>query len=134
MLTTLRAAAVLLAAATLAACGTFSSTNPQRTEGGDIVRALQNEGVTLHARGMATGSYVSQPGQEYMTSNGERVMIYEYQSTAAATLDASQLSGLDMNPSTPPHFFQKDNVIAVYLGNNPMVVTAFSNVLGTRLE
>lgn len=74
-----------------------------------------------------TGAGISQPAD---------LQVFEYGDAAQASADAAQI-GPDGNPKTmmilwiePPHFFQAERIIVLYIGTDQAVIDLLTTVLG----
>lgn len=116
---------------------TAGCTSSGSAVGGDgmagILSGLEAEGVVTMASGAAMQSFLMESGQEFVLSDGQVLQIFEYDSQAGAALDVSRINASGNNVFSPPHFYRRGKVIAVYFGNNPVVEQALVNVLGPRL-
>lgn len=83
------------------------------------------------------GDYVNIPGfsvpGRYLESFGEKVMTFQYPTVDDANVDAAKVSpdghfidGVEVPWDGPVHFFQRDDFIAVYVGENGDVLDALS--------
>lgn len=107
-----------------------------------LVNALEACGVSVEATESVEQPFL-QPESEmaYQISGGNLaqpadVQVFEYRDSASATADAAQI-GPDGNPTTmqilwiaPPHFFQAERLIVLYLGEDPAAVDLLTALLG----
>jgi hypothetical protein len=118
---------------------------PVTSHGGpvrDYVSLIDN----LRAAG-ATVDPVSEISQPFFSVkgyiikvNGEDVQVFEYESAPAAEADAAKVStdgssvGTSMvNWMAPPHFYKKERVIALYVGDNSALTQLLESVLGPQV-
>ena len=99
----------------------------------------------LKARGLSVGRAdgVSQPffsvEGRALTVDGENVQVFQYPTAEAARKEAARVSpdGSGVGTSMmswvgPPHFYRKDNLIVIYVGDNSKVTGALRSSLGTQ--
>jgi hypothetical protein len=104
-----------------------------------LAEELREEGMTVN---VATAQNSSTPifpsATAYTLSvNGQDIQAYEYADEDAAEQDEADISpdGSTVGGSSiawvgSPHFYRMDNVILVYLGNNPAIIEALEDVAG----
>lgn len=142
-------ALLLLVSAWTAACGgqpgvTQPEATPIVSHGGPVkdyvslVDALRGAGVKVEPAGDASQEFLSPKGQA-ITVNGERVEVYEYPDAAAADAEAARISPNGSSTDTmmitwiaTPHFFKKDKLIVLYVGDSAAIVKALEGVLGPQ--
>lgn len=132
-----------LLALALTGCGLFSPTGAALESRASLQQALDarvgdvTEAGTLEQpmfRGTGTvfvlsGSGVAAPAE---------VSVFEYASAAEAQADAANITPEGNTKTTmiewvaPPHFFRKDRVIALYVGSDPAVLQALTDVMGPQ--
>ncbi len=107
-----------------------------------LVDALDACGVSIEAVGNVEQPFLRpESGTVLRLSGGELsqpvdVQVFEYRDAESATADAAMI-GPDGNPTTtmilwiaPPHFFQAERVIVLYLGEDQAVVDLLITLLG----
>lgn len=115
-------------------------TEPQPDDDGGIeafVGALKAAGVAAEAGTMLIEQpFFSVPGR-IVTVWGQEVQVFEYADGAAAQAeaaliapDASSVGTSMMTWIDTPHFYQSDNLIVLYVGNDIRVQEALADVLG----
>lgn len=104
-----------------------------------LIKDLRAGGSTVKT----SGERISQPffsarGQ-LIYLNDESVWVFPYASTAAADKDASKVSsdGMTIGKSKPswlgtPHFYRRDRIIVLYLGDKPGVLDVLTHTFGRQ--
>lgn len=138
---------VMLIALLLAACGTAQG--PQ-SHGGPVqdqvslIDALRKT-VTVDISGTISQPFLNpQSGTAVRLSGGPLttpadVQLFEYGSASAASTEAQRISPDGSGTATtkiswvaPPHFFLKGRVMALYVGNDPAVLSLLQSLLGPQ--
>ncbi|HEX8116896.1 MAG TPA: hypothetical protein VF521_06465 [Pyrinomonadaceae bacterium] len=103
-----------------------------------LIKRLRAEGVRVERGGKVSQPFFSAGGQ-VLSVEGEDVQVFRYATAAAAEREAGLVSpdgssvGTNMMSwMSTPHFFRKDNLIVLYVGDNPAVLRALGAVLGTQ--
>jgi hypothetical protein len=139
---------LVLVALLLTACGTVQG--PQ-SHGGPVqdqvslIDALRSKNVTVDISGTISQPFLSpQSGTAVRLSGGPLTtpadaQLFEYSSAAAASADAKRISSDGSGTATkkiswvaPPHFFLKGRVMALYVGNDPAVLSLLQSVMGPQ--
>jgi len=96
------------------------------------------QGVKVGRGGRVSQPFFSVSGQ-ILAVEGEDVQVFRYATAAAARREAGRVSpdGSSVGTSTmswmsTPHFFRKDNLIVIYVGDNAAVLRALAAVLGAQ--
>lgn len=152
----------VLLVALLAACGpiagtgqgggggaTTGATAAPTSHGGPVrdhvlfVDALRAQGLAVAILGDVQQPFLQAPGTRLGVSGGAiagqaEIQSYDYPTEGAARADAEQLDAQG-NPPTmlitwvaPPHFFRRERLIALYVGEDPAVVRVLSGLLGPQ--
>jgi len=118
-----------------------SPTASQRTQVADyasLLGSLRAKGAKVEAAGEVSQPFFSVPGK-VLKVNGGDVQVFEYADAHASEAQASLVSadGSEVGRSKvgwvgPPHFFRRDKIIALYIGDDPTTIKALSDVLGTQ--
>jgi len=125
-------------AAFIAAIETADDSRSPDVEGGltEFTDALQSAGLLLEIGGLVDQPFFSVSGQ-IITVNGEDVQIFEYPDSTAAAAEAAQISpdagsvGANMiSWVAAPHFYTKDRIIVLYIGENDSITRALFEILG----
>ena len=103
-----------------------------------LQQALSKAGADVALRDSIDQDFFSAPGQ-IITVNGEPVQVFEYTDAALAEADAGQVSpdGSSIGASMPtwigpPHFFWAEQLIALYVGEDPGVLELLETILGSQ--
>ena len=115
-----------------------------------LVDFLRGKGLTVELAGDVQQPFLRAAGTVLRVSGGDvkqpaDIQAYDYDDTAlgtdgaqAAEEDASQLDAAG-NPRTTmimwvaaPHFFRKERIIALYIGDDPAVVKLMTEALGPQ--
>ncbi len=126
-------------ALSLMGCHDLSTEPDENTINGytDLINYLQKAGLTVEPEGAADPllpCILSEKTFE-MTVNGGRIQVFEFKDKEAADAQAERISpnGTSIiNSETAcsvlfvdtPHFFEKNNLIVLYVGNNTLVINA----------
>lgn len=100
--------------------------------------ALASAGAFVDQEGEVDQPFFSVPGQ-VITINGESIQVFEYvdsaQADAEAALVAPDGSSIGTTMATwigPPHFYQAEGLIVLYVGDNSSVIELLDTVLGPQ--
>lgn len=100
--------------------------------------AMVKIGATVGEEGEVEQPFFSVPGQ-VITVNEESVQVFEYDDAAQAESEAAQVApdGSSVGTSMvswigPPHFYQTDRIIVIYIGDNQSVIELLESVLGAQ--
>ena len=115
----------------------ISRATPQNAE--SIGAALRDAGLHVRAADTISQPFFSVPGH-VLVVEADDLQVYEYRSSDAAAADAAKISpsgspiGTSMpNWMRPPHIYRKDNVILIYLGENPRVRSTLESQEGSQI-
>ncbi|HHX30597.1 MAG TPA: hypothetical protein GX720_05155 [Clostridiaceae bacterium] len=147
----------LLLALSLAACGeklehgTGTGTAPSQSESVEVTRERAYEGLIdqLEKKGYSVveeevGPDVLQGDRRWLIlDEGENLTVYLYEDQAAMEKDASYVSksGLSYHNGSQsakiqwvsdPHFFKTENMILLYVGQNPELLTVLEAIMGRQ--
>lgn len=139
---------LLLIAVVLTACGTVQG--PQ-SHGGPVqdqvslIDALRGKNVIVDISGTVSQPFLSpQSGTTVRLSGGPLttaadVQLFEYSSASAASADANRITpdgsgtaNTKISWVSPPHFFLKGRVMALYVGSDPAVLSLLQSLLGPQ--
>jgi hypothetical protein len=105
----------------------------------DLVLELRNDGAIVLGGGTATASYFSGEGA-LLEVDGRDVQAFEYLTAAAAVADASTISsdGLTIGATSvswggSPHFYRRDRMIVLYVGNDLTTTNRLARVMGAQI-
>jgi hypothetical protein len=101
-----------------------------------LVAFLRANGLTVQADGSVGPNYFSVAGQIWLV-NSEQLQIFEYPDQDSALADAQQVSSNGgtigdtvIDWSATPHFYTKDSIIVLYLGENQQILNLLVTELG----
>ena len=102
------------------------------------MRSLRAENATLRPEGEVEQPFFSVPGK-VIALYGDHVQIFEYPGSAAADAQAALVSpdGMTVGTAKPhwlgtPHFYKRDRLLVLYLGDNAKVLRALRARLGRQ--
>lgn len=102
----------------------------------EFTDALQLADQSVEFAGSVDQPFFSVPGH-IIVVNGEDVQVFEYPDSAAVEAEAAQISPDASSVGTSmmswvatPHFYTKDRLIVLYVGENESVTSALIDVLG----
>lgn len=117
------------------------STTPVVSHGGpvrDYVSLIDNlraSGAIVNPSGDISQPFFSVKGQK-ITVNGDDVQVFEYQDAVAADTEAalvspdgSSIGTTMMNWVASPHFYKKDKLIVLYVGDTAAIINVLETVL-----
>jgi len=103
-----------------------------------LSKRLRAAGVKVEPGGRVSQPFFSVGGQ-ILAVEGEDVQVFRYATARAAGREAGRVSpdgssvGTNMMSwMSTPHFFRKDNLIVLYVGDNAAVLRALAAVLGAQ--
>lgn len=109
-----------------------------------LVDNLRAKGLMVEPTSEIEQPFLGVKGTTLRISGGEikqpaDIQSFEYPSADAAAADLGQI-GPDGNPSTSivewtgaPHFFRKEQLIVLYVGDDPAVVNLLTELLGAQV-
>ncbi len=111
----------------------------------DLINYLQKAGLTVEPEGTADPLLpcISAEKTFEMTVNGGKIQVFEFKDKEAADSQAERISpnGTSIINSEiacsilfvdTPHFFEKNNLIVLYVGNNTLVINALIEQFGVQ--
>ncbi len=123
------------------ACGAKSDTadtaSPKSAQ--DLAAALQQQGIEVQIGEQISQPFFSVPATLLNTAEtGIQVFEYGDASTAKAEADLIAPDGSSVGTSMPfwvgdPHFFNSENLIVLYLGSDPAILSALESILGEQI-
>ena len=103
-----------------------------------LMDQLQAAGASAEPGAPIPQALFSVPGQNLMV-NGDKLQVFEYPSETEAAKDAetvaadgSSIGAVSMFWMTPPHFFHKGTIIALYIGEDAELLKLFEDSLGPQ--
>jgi len=125
---------VISACFLLAAAGTAA----QGIDYAGFVRSLRAENTTIEPQGEVEQPFFSVTGK-VIALYGDHVQIFEHPGSAEADAEAALVSpdGMTVGTAKPhwlgtPHFYRKDKLLVLYLGDNEKVLKALEARLGRQ--
>jgi membrane-associated protease RseP (regulator of RpoE activity) len=104
----------------------------------DLVQELRKQGATVTVGSGVSQAFFSVQGT-VLSVNGQDVQAFEYASAAAAEAEAKTVSSdggtigtVSVSWVATPHFYRRERVIALYVGDNAGVKTDLERVLGSQ--
>ena len=102
----------------------------------DLVEMLRESGAAVELVGGISQPFLSVDGQ-VITIEGMEVQVFEYPDAEAANVDAALISPDASSVGTSmvtwlasPHFYAKDRLIALYVGDDEAVIESLNGVMG----
>jgi hypothetical protein len=127
----------LLAAVLLGAC----AGDPTRSDEfgyDELLANLRARCLRVEEAGSVSQPFFSRPGR-VLRVEGEDIQVFEYDTPSAASADAARVSADGGTVGTthidwiaPPHFFRRDRVIVLYVGQGAAVRAALESALGPQ--
>ena len=118
-----------------------TSSEPEKVETTDfvsLVNNLRNSGANVEIDGDADQPFLGPLGSVIYV-NGEEVQVYEYESKEEVQADAVEIpsDGSDFDTTIivwhiSPHFYKKEKIIVLYLGNDEHVRGLLETELGQQ--
>ncbi|MDQ3803178.1 MAG: hypothetical protein M3416_04915 [Acidobacteriota bacterium] len=125
-----------------AGSGKQKSSKPQAPRGvkdlDTLAEALKAQGLNVERAGDVSQPFFSVEGHA-LNVDGENVQVFQYRTAGAAEKEAGQVSpdGSSVGASImswvgTPHFFKREKIIVLYVGDNPRVLDALRAALGVQ--
>lgn len=135
----MRAVLTAVVAAALAACAhTPTQTNGSVLDYDGLVAALRAQGARIVPGGEVEQPFFSVAGR-FLGVNGEDAQVFEYPDSGTARAEAARVSPDGSAIGTarpfwaaPPHFYRRDRVIVLYVGEAAAVRAPLEAVLGPQ--
>jgi len=103
-----------------------------------LIDQLRKSGANVEPTGTIDQPFFSVVGKSILV-NGENVQVFEYSTQTEAEEDASNVSpdGHSIGLSMPlwveaPHFYEKEKIIVLYVGDEPSSIELLESILGTQ--
>lgn len=129
----------VLAAVAVSSCGSSAVQPSELASTEALLRTLQQQGATVtRAGGLPQSSYpFFSVSAQLLQVNGADVQVFEYANATGADSDASKVSptGSSVGQSQvswmdTPHFYKRDRLIVLYVGQAADVLRMLEAVLG----
>ena len=138
----------LVAALAVTNCGAQPSDSNQPQQGGTRARPVTDyaslidyfraTGVKVQAEGEVEQPFLSVSGK-MINIRGEDVQVFQYSSAVAMEAQAARISRNGMTVETrkihwlgPPHFFKKEKLLVLYIGDESETLKALKAALGRQ--
>jgi hypothetical protein len=124
----------------LSACLLFTAagTAAQGVDYASFVKSLRAEKISIKREGEVDQPFFAVKGK-VISLYGDHVQIFEYPSAAKADMEAALVSrdGRTVGTTKPhwlgtPHFYKKEKLLVLYLGDNEKVLKALEARLGRQ--
>lgn len=103
-----------------------------------LLNHLQSEGLEVRTMGISRQPFFSVRSMN-LTLNGELVYVFDYHNVTAArndmalvSPDAMVINNTRMRWSGTPHFFNSEEIIVLYIGENQKIITALESGMGAQ--
>lgn len=103
-----------------------------------LIQSLRAAGLDVNVAGDLEQPFFSTKGRLVKVA-GEEVQLFQYSSGASAAAEAARVSrdGSTVGETKPhwmaaPHFYRKDKLIVLYLGDDARMIKALDAVLGRQ--
>ncbi|MDX1612671.1 MAG: hypothetical protein R3300_00085 [Candidatus Promineifilaceae bacterium] len=133
---------ILVLMIVLAACDGSAAERATPSEIGSVAEltdALREAGATVEMAELIDQPFFSVPGQ-VIQINGSAVQVFEYADGAAREAESTLISADGSSIGTSivswidtPHFWARDQVIALYIGQNEAIIDLLTEILGAPL-
>jgi hypothetical protein len=108
------------------------------TDYASLIAKLRAEGVSVEPAGEVEQPFLSITGK-MIKLHGEDVQVFQYPSAAQMEAQATPISSDGMAVGTrkifwvgPPHFFKKEKLLVLYVGDNDRVLKTLTAALGRQ--
>jgi hypothetical protein len=108
------------------------------TDYASLIDSLRAAGVNVEPQGEVDQPFFSVKGR-MIKVHSEDVQVFEYSTASAADAEAALVSpdGRGVGRTKlhwvgPPHFYKKEKVLVLYIGDNDQVLKALEAVLGPQ--
>jgi hypothetical protein len=131
---------LLLAAALLVPAGCDSPTGPDNEEldYNLVLQGLRQSGLAAEPAGELSQPFMSIPAR-LIAIGAENVQVFEYPDQQSAQADAARISadgGRVWNSLilwvAPPHFYRRERVLALYVGDSAPIKGGLERLLGPQ--
>lgn len=134
----------LLLAAVLVCAAVAASAQASRGDPMEVSKMLSQrlESMNLNPQPLENKENLALKGDRYVLSfSGGELQLFAYRDGDAAakdlqtvSADGRQLGELTINWAQSPHFFLRDNVIVLYLGENAPVLDMLERLCGPQIR
>ena len=130
-------------------CTTSQSNNCRVSGKGDgsstqeLVSQLRNLGIDVEFDGQAYQSEIFGIDAQILAIDGKTIQVFEYATIkdkqrirAQISPDGYEISGCSHSHIVDwldkPHFYEKDNLLILYVGSDPLILETLQNVIGPQ--
>ena len=103
-----------------------------------LLNHLQSEGIEVKTLGISREPFFSVRSMN-LTLNGELVHVFDYYNISTArddmalvSPDAQYIDNTRMRWTGTPHFYNSEEIIMLYVGDNPEIITALESGMGAQ--
>ncbi|MCL7415583.1 MAG: hypothetical protein M8349_05920 [ANME-2 cluster archaeon] len=103
-----------------------------------LINHLHSEGFEIETLGISRQPFFSIRSMN-LTIDGELVYVFDYSNISAArkdmalvSPDAQSINNTRMRWTGTPHFYNSEEVIVLYVGDNPKIMTALESGMGAQ--
>ena len=104
-----------------------------------LIADLRSNGVTVALSDEITQPFFAVPAKILEVNGDTGVQVFEFpdrtaieHATTLVAPDGNTINNIIPGWASLPHFFRRDNLIVLYVGANPMVLTTLRIVLGPQ--
>ena len=122
-------------------CGggeTTTTSNGEATSYESFVKNLLDSGASVQMIGAVNQPFLSGQGR-LVRVNGEDIQVFEYpnedltdQDTALVAPDGCCVGTTNISWMGTPHWYKKDRLIVIYVGDNPSMRNLLENIFGSQ--
>jgi hypothetical protein len=122
-------------------CGTAKNQTqmPNAKRNISIESELREQGLTIHTIENVEQPFFKIPGKAIVVNNDQMIQVFEFINSKEAGNVRSTISPDGMTIATskpfwaePPHFFHRERVILLYVGQDKKILTALKAVFGPQ--
>lgn len=103
-----------------------------------LLNHLQSEGLEVRTMGISRQPFFSVRSMN-LTLNGELIYVFDYHNVTAArndmalvSPDARVINNTRMHWTGTPHFFNSEEIIVLYIGEDQKIITALESGMGAQ--
>ncbi|MCL7474864.1 MAG: hypothetical protein SCH39_03645 [Methanosarcinales archaeon] len=103
-----------------------------------LINHLKSEDIEIKTLGISRQPFFSVKSMN-LTLNGELVYVFDYSNVTAArndmalvSPDAQFINNTRMRWTGTPHFFNSEEIIVLYIGDNRKIITALESGMGVQ--
>ncbi|MBW6518250.1 MAG: hypothetical protein K0A89_07085 [ANME-2 cluster archaeon] len=103
-----------------------------------LINHFQSEGLEVKTLGISQQPFFSIRSMN-LTLNGELVLVFDYSNVSGAredmalvSPDAQYIDSARMHWTGTPHFYNSEEVIVLYVGDDPNIIAALDSGMGAQ--